>query len=308
MDVTLLTALASSTVTMAVPLLFAALGEVIAERAGVINIGLEGLLLVGALTAMAVSYFSGSSHLGIAAALLSGAVLGAVFAVFVVGQNANQVVAGTALNLLAAGVTGVAYRAAFGVTGAALTIAGTAAVPIPALASLPVLGPALFTQTPLAYASFALVPCAALTLGRTLPGLRLRMVGENPRAAETQGVHVRRVRAVALIVCGVLAAAGGAFLATAYARTFVEGMSAGRGFIALAIVIVGRWSPWGILAAALLFGLATALQFYFQALGLAVPYQFFLILPYLLTLLVLAGYVGRARPPAALGEAYGREA
>jgi simple sugar transport system permease protein len=132
------------------------------------------------------------------------------------------------------------------------------------------------------------------------------MVGENPAAAEAQGVSVRRIRIAAIVVCGVLAAAGGAYLAVAYARTFVEGMSAGRGFIALAIVIVGRYSAWGILAAALFFGLATALQFHFQALGLNIPYQFFLVLPYLLTLLVLAGYVGRTRAPAALGQPYER--
>ncbi len=304
MEHSLLTALATSTVIMAVPLLLAALGELIAERAGVINIGLEGLLLAGAFAAMAGAYFSGSPGVGVAAALLSGAALGAGFAFFVVVRDANQVVAGTALNLLAVGITGVAYRAAFGVTGTALTIPGTAAVPIPLLHALPVLGASLFTQTLLGYAAFALVPLAAFALGRTLPGLRLRMVGENPRAAETQGVAVRRTRAAALVICGALAAAGGAYLALAYARTFVEGMSAGRGFIALAIVIVGRWSPWGIVVSALLFGLFTALQFHFQALGLAVPYQFFLILPYVLTLLVLSGYVGRAQAPAALGQPY----
>jgi simple sugar transport system permease protein len=306
MDSSLLTSLASSMVVMAVPLLLAALGELIAERAGVINIGLEGLLLTGAFAAMAGSYFSGSTVLGILLALLCGAALAALFAFFVVRQNANQVVAGTAVNLLALGLTGVAYRAAFGVTGAALTIAGSPTAPIPLLESVPILGPSFFRQPSLGYVAFALVPCIALGLSRTVPGLRLRMVGENPAAAEAQGVSVQRIRIAAVVACGVLAAAGGAYLAVAYARTFVEGMSAGRGFIALAIVIVGRYSAWGIVAAALFFGLATALQFHFQALGLSIPYQFFLILPYLLTLLVLAGYVGRTRAPAALGQPYER--
>jgi general nucleoside transport system permease protein len=303
----LATALAGSAVVMAVPLLFAALGELVAERAGVINIGIEGMLLTGAWAAMCGAYFTGSAALGIALGLVCGAALGALLAVFVVWQNANQVVAGTALNLLAVGLTGVGYRAAFGVTGAALTVRGIAPLPLPLLERMPVLGAALFSQTILGYAAFALVPVLAWWLGRTVPGLKLRMAGENPRAAETQGVRVQRVRAAALVVCGMLAAAGGAFLAVVYARTFVEGMSAGRGFIALAIVIVGRWSPWGVTAAALFFGLATALQFHFQALGLDVPYQFFLILPYVLTLLVLAGYVGRTRAPAALGQPYERE-
>jgi simple sugar transport system permease protein len=239
-------------------------------------------------------------------AVFCGAALAALFSFFVVVQNANQVVAGTAVNLLALGLTGVAYRAAFGVTGAALTISGSPTLPTPLLKSVPIFGPAFFEQPMLGYAAFVLVPCVAFGLARTVPGLRLRMVGENPAAAEAQGVSVRRIRIAAIVVCGVLAAAGGAYLAVFYARTFVEGMSAGRGFIALAIVIVGRYSAWGILAAALFFGLATALQFHFQALGLNIPYQFFLILPYLLTLLVLAGYVGRTRAPAALGQPYER--
>ena len=306
MDQSLLTSLASSMVVMAVPLLLAALGELIAERAGVINIGLEGLLLAGAFAAMAGSYFSGSTLVGILLATLCGAALAALFAFFVVRQNANQVVAGTAVNLLALGLTGVAYRAAFGVTGAALTIAGSPIAPIPLLQSVPILGPSFFVQPLLGYVAFLLVPCIAFGLARTVPGLRLRMVGENPAAADAQGVSVQRTRIAAVVACGVLAAAAGAYLAVAYARTFVEGMSAGRGFIALAIVIVGRYSAWGILAAALLFGLATALQFHFQALGLSIPYQFFLVLPYLLTLLVLAGYVGRTRTPAALGQPYER--
>jgi simple sugar transport system permease protein len=304
MEASLLTSLGASMVVMAVPLLLAALGELISERAGIINIGLEGLVLIGAFTAMAGAYFSGSTALGILLSLLAGATLAAVFAFFVVGCNANQVVAGTAVNLLAVGLTGVAYRATFGVTGTALTIPGSPALPVPLLEELPILGAGFFRQPAIGYAAFLLVPCVAAGLGRTMAGLRLRMVGENPSAAEAQGVSVWRTRVAAVVACGILAGAAGGYLAVAYARTFVEGMSAGRGFIALAIVIVGRYSAWGILAAALFFGLATALQFHFQALGLSVPYQFFLILPYGLTLLVLAGYVGRSRAPAALGQPY----
>lgn len=304
MDTSLASALAASMVVMAVPLLLAALGEVVAEKAGVINIGLEGLLLVGAFAAMVVTHLTQSTALGIGAALLAGALLGALFALVVVVLAANQVVAGTALNLLALGLTGVLYRAIFGVTGTALTVPAAPVFPLPLLASLPVLGPSLFTQTVLGYAAFLLVPAIAFALRHTLPGLALGMVGENPYAAATQGVRVHRVRIAALIVSGALAAAGGSYLAVAYTRTFVEGMSAGRGFIALAIVIVARWSPWGVLAASLLFGLVTALQFHFQALGIAVPYQFLLMMPYVLTLLVLAAYGTRARAPAALGEAY----
>lgn len=301
----LLTAIAASALTMAVPLLFAALGELIAERAGVLNIGLEGMLLAGAFTALAVALLSGSVALGVAAAIAVGAALGGLLAWFMVHAQASQVVAGAALNLLAAGLTGIAYRGVFGVTGAALTVSGLPALTIPGLAALPIVGP-FFQQNALGYAAFLAAPLIGLALWHTLPGLRLRMVGENPHAAETQGVAVERTRTLALVACGALAATGGAYLSVAYANTFVEGMSAGRGFIALAIVIVGRRTATGVVLAALVFGLATALQFHFQALGLAVPFQFLLILPYVLTLVVLAGVAGRAAAPAALGQPYVR--
>jgi len=301
MDEALLTGILQSTVAMAVPLLLAAMGELLAERSGIINVGLEGMMLMGAFAAMAVTYYTDVPLFGVGAASLTGAILAALFSYVVVHQAANQVVVGIAMNLLALGLSGVAYRAIFGVTGAALSVRGIEAWPIPWLASIPILGPALFTQSWLGYAAFGLVPAVSYGLYRTLPGLKLRMVGENPPAAAAQGVNVQKVRIVAVLSCGILAATGGAFLAVAYAHTFVEGMSAGRGFIALAIVIFGRWSPLGTLGAALLFGLATALQFHVQALGLPIPYQVPLMLPYVLTLLVLAGYAGKSRGPAALG-------
>lgn len=301
MQADLLTSLLQSTITMAVPLLLAAQGELLAERAGVVNIGLEGMLLVGAFAAMVVAYATDSALLGVLCACLSGAALAALFAYVVVGRSGNQVVVGTAINLLALGATGVAYRAIFGVTGAALTVSGLPVVDLPVLRHVPLLGSSLFSQPVLGYAAFLLVPLIAYGLTYTLPGLKLRMVGENPTAAAAQGVAVRYTQTLALLGCGLLAGAAGAYLSIAYARTFVEGMSAGRGFIALAIVIFGRWSPWGALAAALLFGMATAFQFHVQALGLPIPYQFPLMLPYVLTLLVLAGYAGSTRAPAALG-------
>jgi ABC-type uncharacterized transport system permease subunit len=297
----LLTSLLQSTVTMAVPLLLAALGELLAERAGVINIGLEGMLLTGAFAAMATTYATGMPVLGVLAAWGSGLLLALLFAYLVVTHRANQIVVGTALNLFAVGITGVAYRALFGVTGAALTVTGLAPLPLPFLSSLPVIGPGFCSQTILGYLAFVLVPMVSFGLYKTIPGLKLRMVGEDPAAAAAQGVPVRFTQLLALSGCGILGATAGAYLAVAYAHTFVEGMSAGRGFIALAIVIFGRWSPSGALGAALLFGLATALQFHVQALGLHIPYQFLLMLPYVLTLLALAGYAGRTNAPAALG-------
>jgi ABC-type uncharacterized transport system permease subunit len=300
----LASALLQSAVAMAVPLLLAGLGELLAERGGVINVGLEGMILVGAFAAMLTTHHSGSVLLGAASGVVSGVALALVFGLAAIVQNANQVVTGVALNLLAVGLTGVAYRGAFGVTGAALTIPGLSPIHIPLLSDLPIVGKALFTQTALAYLAFGLVPVCALFVTHTVPGLQLRMVGENPHAAAAQGVAVVRVRMWAMLACGAFAGLAGAHLVLVYARTFVEGMSAGRGFIALAIVIFGRWSPVGISGAALLFGLATALQFHLQALGLPVPYQFSLMVPYVTTLLVLALSGRKAHAPAALGQPY----
>jgi simple sugar transport system permease protein len=296
-----LTGILQSTVAMAVPLLLAALGELIAEKSGVINIGLEGMILAGAFAAMCATLLTSSPMLGLIAAWGSGLVLAALFIYVVVGRGGNQVVAGIAINLLAAGLTGVSHRAVFGITGAALTVPGLEPLRLPGLADLPVVGPAFFHQTVLGYGALLLVPGVAFALHQTVRGLQLRMVGEAPDAALAQGVNPKLMQALAVLACGVLASTAGAYLAIAYARTFVEGMSAGRGFIALAIVIFGRWSPSGVLAGALLFGLATALQFHVQALGLNIPYQFALMMPYVLTLLVLGGYAGKVVAPAHLG-------
>ncbi len=294
-------AIAVAAVAMATPLLYAAIGELISEKSGIVNIGLEGFLLLGAFSAFAVSHASGSNLAAIAVALACGAVCGLGFAYLVVVRRGNQIVVGTGLNLFAVGLTGMLYRAQFGVTGSALSVPPTASIRVPLLADLPILGRALFDQTALGYLCLILVPLTAFLLRRSRTGLHLRMAGENPRAAAIQGVDVRRVRIAAVTACGTLCAAGGAFLAVDYTHTFVEGMSAGRGFIALAIVIVGRRHPLGVLVAALFFGFATALQFHFQALAFDIPFQFFLILPYAATLAVLAINAGDSNAPAALG-------
>lgn len=301
MDSALAAALLDSTVTMSVPLLLAALGEVVAERSGILNIGVEGILLAGAFAAMAVCHLTGSPWLGVVGAWGIGLLLAGLFGSVTIYGNTNQVVAGVALNLMAAGLTGVLYRAMFGVTGTALSVAALPKVAIPGLSALPIVGPALFSETALGYLTFCSVFAVWYGLYRTIPGLKLRMVGENPRAAAAQGVDVRVTQLVATLIGGWFAATAGAFLVVAYTRTFVEGMSAGRGFIALGIVIFGRWNPLGAAAASLVFGFATALQFHAQAQNSVVPYQALLALPYLLTLAVLASAKARTRAPAALG-------
>jgi simple sugar transport system permease protein len=296
MSETLLVLLASA-LALGTPLLLAALGELVSERAGVINVGVEGLMLTGAFAGFLGCWMTGSPVAGMAAACVAAALLGALFAVWVVVLDADQVVAGAALNILALGVTGVAYRAVFGTTGAALTVAT-----FPALA----IGDASPWWAPLrqpapVFVALALVPVVWVVLARTPLGLALRAVGEAPAEAASLGIPVAALRFGAVLVAALLAGAGGGTLALAYSNTFVEGMSAGRGFIALAIVVFGRWHPAGMLAGALLFGAASAAQFQLQAAGVAVSYHLLLMMPYVLTLAVLAFASGGGAAPAALG-------
>jgi ABC-type uncharacterized transport system permease subunit len=298
-------ALLEAAVRLALPLLLAALGELIVERAGVINIGTEGTMLVGAFAGFAAGVATGSPAAGLLAAAAAGAGVGLLFGLFAVVRRADAIVVGTAVNLAALGATGLLARALYG--GAVPAGPTLAALPVPGLAELPLLGPVLFRQSGLVYLALALVPLLALALRRTRPGLRLRAVGESARAADAQGVPVRRTRLAAIVAGGALAGVAGASLSLLQSNTFTEGMTAGRGFIALTIVIFGRWQPAGVLAAALFFGAASALQHRLQARGTAIPYQLSLMLPYLLTLAVLALAAGRSVAPADLGRPYTRE-
>jgi simple sugar transport system permease protein len=299
-DVEIVAPFLAATVRTATPLALAALGEVLVERAGLINIGLEGAILAGAFGAL-VGASAGGVDAGYAGAIAGGLAVAALFALFVVVLKADQIITGTALTLLGMGVTGTLYGALYGSRGAALTLPTSAPWPIPGLASLPVVGTALFAQPPITYVAYLLAPALAWWLARTHAGLALRAIGERPDAAEAAGIPVDRVRVLAVLAGGVLGGLAGGTLVLAQAGTFAENMSAGRGFIAIAIVVLGRWRPLGVALAALLFGGASALQFAFQAMGWAAPYQLFLVMPYALTLAALAGAVGRARAPAALG-------
>lgn len=294
------TAFLEASVRTATPLAFAALGEAIAERAGVINVGLEGVIISGCFGAV-VGAQGGSVGAGLLAGMLAGLAAALVFALFVVWLRTDQIITGTALTLGALGLTGTLYRAVFGTTGAALTIPTLPPVAIPVLSRIPLVGPALFRQPVLTYALYGFVVLAWWVTSRTHAGLALRAVGEVPEAAEAAGINPRRVQAVAVLVSGALGGLAGGALVLAQVGTFAEGMSAGRGFIAIAVVALGRWRPLGVALAALLFGGATALQYLFQSTGTQLPYQLFLALPYVLTLIVLAAGAARVRPPAALG-------
>jgi len=293
-----------ASVRLGVPLALAAMGETVTERSGVINIGLEGSLIAGALGGALGALASGGAGAGVVAGAAAGLLVAAVFAAFSVGLGTDQIITGTAITLGGLGLTGAIYQARFGATGSALTLPTLAPVPLPLLSDVPWVGSALFAQAPTAYLAYALAPALWYFLFRTGWGLELRAVGEQPDAAAAAGVRVRRVRFLATAFGGALAGIAGAHLALAYAGTFAENMSAGRGFIAIAVVVLGRWNPLLVLAAALLFGAASAFQFLLQALGLDVPYQLFLALPYVLTLAALAGWVGRARAPAGLAQTW----
>ncbi|MEO5816614.1 MAG: ABC transporter permease [Gemmatimonadaceae bacterium] len=292
----------AATVRTATPLLLAGLGEVLVERAGLINIGLEGAILAGAFGSL-VGATAGGVMGGFAGAVAGGVLVAALFALFVVWLKADQIITGTALTMLSLGATGTLYRTLYGSSGAALDIPTSAPLSVPFLSRISVVGPALFVQPPITYVAYLLIPLIAWWIRGTHAGLALRAIGEQPEAARVAGVRVQLVRVLAVLAGGVLGGLAGGTLVLAQAGTFAEGMSAGRGFIAIAIVVLGRWHPLGVALAAFVFGAASALQFAFQAMGWHVPYQIFLVAPYLLTLAGLMGAAGRTRSPAALGKA-----
>jgi simple sugar transport system permease protein len=300
MDGDLLVSFLTSAVRVATPLLLAALGETLAERGGVINLGIEGAMLAGALAA-AIGSTAGGPWAGTLAAAATGAMLSLGFGLIAVGAGANQIISGTAITLGAVGATGAIYREVYGAAGVGLSLPTFAAIPIPGLDRIPLLGPALFEQSILTYLGYVAVPALWFLLFRTRWGLALRAAGESVEAATAAGVRVKRIRIVALVLGGMFAGIAGASLVLAQVGTFAEKMTAGRGFMAVAIVVLGGWRPGRVAGAALFFGAAMALQFLFQSIVSNLPYQLFLMLPYLLTLLVLAGGVGRVRSPAELG-------
>jgi len=290
----------AAAVRVATPLMLAATGETVTERSGVINLGLEGMMLAGALAATLGATAWGPWS-GVVCAILAGMLLAALFALLAVGARADQIICGTAITLAAIGLTGTIYRQVYGVDGAGLTIPTLPPIAIPGLARIPVIGPALFDQPVPTYLAFLALPAVWWVLFRTRLGLALRATGEAAEMARAMGVRTKLIRSGATIVGGGFAGMAGASLVLAQVGSFAEGMTAGRGYVAIAIVVLGRWHPVGAALGALFFGVATALQYLFQTLGVNAPYQLFLMLPYLLTLLALAGAVGRVRAPGDLG-------
>ncbi len=296
-------ALLEATVRAATPLALAALGELLIERSGRVNIGLEGSVLAGAFGAAVIGQSLGA-HAGVFGGALAGAIMGAVFAAFAVWLRADQIIAGTAITLLSLGLTGSLARTIFGEQGVALTLPTLPAARIPGLAALPLVGTPLFAQPYITYVTVVVAVAMHWWMTRTHAGLALRAVGESRTAATTAGIHPARVQWYSILIGSGLAGVSGAALVLAQSGTFIEGMSAGRGFIAIAIVALGRWRPLQTLAGAFLFGAATALQFTAQTLNWQLPYQLFLATPYLVTLAVLAASVRRVARQPALSKPY----
>jgi general nucleoside transport system permease protein len=288
------------------PLIFGAMGGILSERSGVINIGLEGMMLMGAFFGIFGADLTGSWVLGVVVGLAAGALLGLVHAVVSITLRADQVVSGTGINILALGITGYVFIYHYGDQGTPSDISRVPNVTLPLIEDIPFIGEAIGDLNLLTWAALILVPVLTLYLFRTRSGLRLRSVGEKPRAADSLGLPVLRTRYLAVVASGALAAVGGVFLSTALVGSFNENMTAGRGFIALAAVIFGGWRPWGALAGALLFGFSSALAQKLQVFSESTA-VLFEALPYVLTLVVVAGVIGRSRPPAAIGVPYVKE-
>jgi len=300
---------AGAALRIGTPLFFAALGGIVSERAGVFAVGLEGMMLAGAFAGVVACHLGGGTLLGLLASVAGGALLGLVVAVATTRFGTDQMVTGLAVNILALGLTGFLLRGMSGRGEAAvIRVLVLAPLPLPGLADLPVIGPVLFRQPPLTYLALVLALTVSVLLLRTQLGLTLRAVGENPAAAFAGGANPLRIRALAVVASGALAGIGGAVLSLQQVGTFTDGMTNGRGFIALAAIIVGRWLPLGTMVGCLVFGAADALQLRVQGLRLPVSSYVIQMLPYLVALVVLAGLGRSARLPAALGAPWSRDA
>lgn len=301
--------LLATAIHMSTPILFAALGEVFAERSGVLNLGLEGVMLIGAFTGFWIAYLLDNLYLGMLFSLIAGALMGLLIAFFVITLRKDQIVTGVGIWILGLGLSSLLFRVAFPSFKAYPRISVFKTIKIPFLSEIPFLGKILFEQNVLVYVAFLSVLLCSFVLNKTTFGLKVRAVGENPKAADSLGVNVYRIRYTTVILGSALAGFGGASLSIGSLGTFVDNLIAGRGFIAIAVVIFGRWNPYGVLFGALLFGTMDSIQISFQALGMAIPYQFLLMLPYVATILALLMLIKKkVAAPAALCIPYEREA
>ena len=306
-DIAFISGLIGATMRMATPIIFATLGEILSERAGVLNLGIEGIMLMGAMTGFLVTFSSGSIWLGVLAAAGVGMLLGLLMAFLAVYLGLSQHVSGLGITLFATGLAMFIYRLHFGSPTVPPIIAPFKQITLPLLSKIPVIGPGLFTQYSLTYIAWLLVPALSILLYKTKLGLKIRTVGENPVVADTVGVNVLLTRTLCLVAGGALMGIGGAFLTLAHQNMFLIDVIGGRGWVAIAMVIFGNWDPLKGAFGALIFGFLDALQLRLQGLGIAVSFHLFLMIPYLLTIVALISVSRKASIPAGLLKPYRRE-
>ncbi|KAA3644759.1 MAG: ABC transporter permease [Chloroflexi bacterium] len=293
----------ASGIRLATPYLYASIGETFGQRSGVLNLGVEGQMLLGAFGAFFVTLTTGNLWLGLLAAVIIGLVMGLLMAFISVTLQAQQGISGIGVYLFGLGLSDLLFQK---LVGTVETVSGFRPVHIPFLSDIPVLGEIFFSQNLMVYGAFALVPIAWFVLNKTTLGLKIRAVGENPQAADSLGVSVNRVRYFTVTLGGILASIAGASLSIALLNVFQQNMTSGLGFIAVALVYFGAWRPLGVLAGALLFSLVNALQLWIQVLSIPIPPDFAVMMPYVLTIVALVLTVSRVRPPSALTKVYER--
>lgn len=303
-NITVLLGILASGIRLATPYLYASIGETFGQRSGVLNLGVEGQMLLGAFAAFFVTINTGNLWLGVLAAMVVGALMGLAMAFVTVNLQAKQGISGIGFYLFGLGMSNLLFQL---LVGTVETVSGFPKISIPILVNIPIIGSILFSQNILVYIAFLLVPAAWFVLNNTTLGLNIRAVGENPEAADSLGVSVARVRYFTIIFGGTLSGLGGASLSIALLNVFQQNMTAGLGFIAVALVYFGGWRPWGALAGALLFSMVNALQLWIQVLGIPIAAELAVMLPYILTILVLTVSGRKMRTPSALTKPFERE-
>lgn len=303
-NVTVLIGIVSSGIRLATPYLYASIGETFGQRSGILNLGVEGQMLLGAFAAFFVALNTGNLWLGVLTAMAVGALMGLAMGFVTVHLQAQQGISGIGFYLFGLGMSNLLFQLMIGTVE---TVRGFPGLEIPLLSKIPVIGNIFFSQNILVYIAFLLVPAAWFILNKTNLGLKIHAVGENPEAADSVGVSVSGIRYFTTILGGTLSGLGGASLSIALLNVFQQNMTAGLGFIAVALVYFGGWRPWGILAGALLFSMVNALQLWIQVLGIPIPSQFAVMMPYILTILVLTASVSKMRAPSALTKPFERE-
>jgi simple sugar transport system permease protein len=302
-SMTVLVGILASGIRLATPYLYAAIGETFGQRSGVLNLGVEGQMLLGAFTAFYVAITTGNLWLGILSAMVVGALMGLAMAFVTVNLHAEQGISGIGFYLFGLGLSDLLFQKLLGTVE---TVKGFPKVQIPVLSDLPIIGEIFFQQNILVYIAFAMVPLAWFVLNKTTLGLKIRAVGENPDAADSLGVSVARIRYFTIILGGTLSGVAGASMSIALLNVFQQNMTSGLGFIAVALVYFGAWRPFGVMFGALLFSLVNSLQLWVQVLGIPIPSDIAVMMPYILTILVLVVSVSRVRAPSALSKPFER--